>query len=242
MKGMKGYNPLKLAEELRPKMIDLKNKKVLFAILSGTEQEKDLSPDRFLDDIFRVKLYTKPGEDYFRGEPAGIAAKKLTIPGERIVSPEECNAVFLGQIAGCNLSCWYCYVDRKVNCGNQKYGKFLSAEEYLMQFLLASKRYQNAVRPDYRLNVLRLSGGEVFLVPEIILWLIEAIERFGLEKYIYLRVDCNLMTFDFYWRYLTEEQRKKIRKFKLVSATRDLMKPIFGKIPELIRLSLSDNF
>lgn len=211
---MKKYNPIELAEKLRPKMIDLANKKVLFAVLSGTEQEKDLSQDRFWENVFRAKIYTKPedaGLDPFHGEPAGIAAAKLTIPGKTIVTPQECNAVFMGQINGCNLNCWYCYVDRIANGANPKYGKFLSAEEYLNQFLVESKRFQNSTTPERKLNILRISGGEVFLVPEIIFWTVEAIEKLGLEDFIYLWVDCNLSTGDFYWKYLTSKQRERVK-------------------------------
>lgn len=214
---MKGYNPIELAEKLRPKMIDLTNRKVLLAVLTGTEQEPDLTKERFFEDVYRSKLYTTPENrklDPFRGEPAGIAAKKLTIPGRRIVAPEECNAAFLGQINGCNLNCWYCYVDRVSNSANPEYGKFFSAEEYLMQFLVEARKHQNSENSNLKLNILRISGGEVFIVPEIIVWMVEAIEKYKLEDHIYVWVDCNLVTGDFYWKYLTAEQRGKVRNFK----------------------------
>lgn len=214
---MKEYNPVELAEKLRPRMIDLENKKVLLAVLAGTEQQKDLTENRFWESVFRSKIYTKAEDaerDHFRGEPASIAAAKLTIPGERVVTPRECNAVFLGQINGCNLNCWYCYVDRVSNSANPKYGKLFSAEEYLMQFLIEARKHQNSENPDMKLNVLRISGGEVFIVPEIIVWMVEAVEKYRLEDHIYVWVDCNLATGDFYWKYLTPEQRAKIRNFK----------------------------
>jgi uncharacterized Fe-S cluster-containing radical SAM superfamily protein len=208
---VKGYDPIKLAERLRPKMIDLENKRVLLAVLTGTGQEKDLTKERFFENIFRSKIYTKPEDresDYFRGEPAGIAAEKLEI------SPEECNAAFLGQINGCNLNCWYCYVDRIANSANHKYGKFFSASEYLYQFVAERKKFQSSANPDMRLNILRISGGEVFIVPEIIFWMVDAIELFNLQHYLYLWVDCNLATGDNYWKYLSEEQRARISNFK----------------------------
>ncbi len=214
---MKGYDPIELAKKLRPKMIDSENKKVLLAVLAGTGQEQDLTKERFFENIFRSKIYTKPQDvelDPFRGEPASIAAQKLTIPEKTIITPYECNAAFLGQINGCNLNCWYCYVDRVCNSANHKYGKFFTAEEYLEQFLIESRKYQNSANPDLKLNILRISGGEVFIVPEIIIWMIEAIEKMGLENHIYVWVDCNLVTGDFYWKYLTPEQREKIRNYK----------------------------
>ncbi|MDD5290460.1 MAG: radical SAM protein [Patescibacteria group bacterium] len=217
MEGAMGYDPVAVAEALRPRMIDLANKKVLLAVLAGTKQQQDLTANRFWADVFRSKIYTK-AEDLklnpFRREPAGVAAEKLTIAGETMVTPEKCNAAFLGQINGCNLDCWYCYVDRVANSANHEFGRFFSAEEYLTQFLIESRRNQNASNPDLCLNILRISGGEVFIVPEIIVWMVEAIEKFKLEKYIYVWVDCNLTTGDFYWKYLTAEQREKIKNFK----------------------------
>lgn len=208
---MKGYDPIKLAEKLRPRMIDLENKRVLLAVLAGTEQQKDIAKERFFENIFRSKIYTKAADkesDYFKGEPAGVAAQRLGI------KPEECNAAFLGQINGCNLNCWYCYVDRINNSANQKYGKFFSAEEYLMHFLVEARKSQNSKNPETKLNIIRISGGEVFIVPEIILWMVEAIEKYKLENHIYIWVDCNLATGDFYWEHLGTMQREKIRNFK----------------------------
>ena len=220
MKG-KGYDPIELAEKIRPRIIDLENEKVLFARFSGTAQTKDgRVHTRIMDDFFRAKVYTKPEEielNPFRGEPAGIAAQKLTISNRKrkiVVVPEECNTTGLCQVNGCNLRCWFCYVPDEIKNANPKYGEYFSAEEYLIQFFIWSKKTQNSINPDEKLNILRLSGGEVFLVPEIIFWMTEAIKKFGVQDYIYLWVDSNLSTKDFYWKYLTSEQRKKIRDFK----------------------------
>lgn len=209
---MKGYDPIARALKLRESMLDLPGKRILLANFSGTAQAKDIATHaRFADDVFRAKVYTKPEErglNLFRGEPALVAAQKLAIPGR------ECNAVFLGQINGCNLNCWQCYVDRVNRSGSQKYGRFYSAEEYLTQFLVWSRRNQNSRNPDDKLNILRISGGEVFIVPEFIYWVVDAVERFGLTEYLYIWVDCNLSTNDFFWNYLTDEQRKKISEFR----------------------------
>lgn len=215
---MKGYDPLKRAEKLRKTMIKPEEKKILLANLSNTAQTQDLTAARvFGDGIFRSKIYTKPIDrelDPFRGEPAGIAAKQLTIPEKTIVCPQECNAAFLGQINGCNLKCWYCYVDKISNSANPRFGTYVSAEEYLLRFLVASRIEQNSINPDTKLNVLRISGGEVFIIPEIIVWIIEAIEKYNLRDYIYIWVDCNLCTGRSYWEKLSPEERKKIRTYK----------------------------
>jgi len=218
---MKGFDPIQLAESLRPRMIDLKEKKVSISNLSGTSQEKDAGKHtRVVTDFFRAKVYTKPEEkalDPFRKEPARIASKKLTILEEKrkiVVPLEECNSAFLGQINGCNLRCWYCYVDDINRNADPQSGQFFSAEEYLIQFLVWSKKTQNSTRADEKLNILRLSGGEVFIVPEFIIWIIEAVEKYDLQDYLFIWVDCNLATGDFYWKYLNPEQRKKIANYR----------------------------
>lgn len=209
---MKAYNPISRAEKLRKRIIKPETKQVLFTSFAGALQEKDIAlHTKIADDFFRAKIYTKDHEkelDPFRGEPAGIAAERLGI------GPEECNAVFLAQINGCNLDCWQCYVDKINKSGNPKYGRYFTAEEYLLNFLIWSKRTQNSVDPNEKLNVLRLSGGEVFIVPEIIFWTIEAVEHYNLQDSIYIWVDCNLATGDFYWRYLSPEQREKISNYR----------------------------
>ena len=224
-----GFDPIKRAEAIRPRMIDLVNKKVLIASFEDTSQLKDIPQTQRMGDHFRVKIYTKrkeieQGLDNFRREPAAIAAERLGEPpsyfskedkrnwqGPRIA---ECNAVFLGQINGCNLRCWQCYVDDRNNSANPEYGKFFSAEEILIQFLIESRKAQFLTDSDRKLNILRISGGDPFLVPEIIVWMIEAVQNFGLEDFIYLWVDTNLTVGDFYWKYLSDEQRTKIRNFK----------------------------
>lgn len=217
---MKGYDPVKRALKLRETMIT-PDGKVLLAGFAGTEQAKDMTAHtRIADDFFRAKVYTKAGErtiNPFKREPASIAAQKLTFSDAQkniLVKRKECNAAFLGQINGCNLNCWQCYVDKANKSGNPKYGRYFSAEEYLINFLVWSKRTQNSQNPEEKLNVLRISGGEVFIVPEFIFQMIEAVEKFGLQDYIYIWVDCNLATGDFYWKFLTEEQRKKISGYK----------------------------
>ncbi len=216
MKEEKGYNPIKLAEKLRPKMIDLENRKVLLTRLSGTAQAKDIARHTsVLQDFFRTKLYIKPKQwkqfvEPFNGEPLGIACRRLKIP--RI----DCNATFTVQVNGCNSRCWFCYNDDVSNSANACHGKFFSAEEILINFLAASftesEKYLDASQP--RIHIIRLSGGEITQTPEIIPWMIEALEKHNLQNHVYLWIDTNLMTGDSFWRFLTKGQIEKIKDFK----------------------------
>lgn len=216
MNKIKGFDPTKLAKILRSRMIDPENKKVLLSRLSGTLQAKNIAEHTsVLEDYFRTKLYITPKQwrqlkEPFRGEPAGIACRKLKVP--RI----DCNAPFTFQVNGCNCRCWFCYVDDTNNSADCSFGRFFTAEEIVINFLVASlvesKKYLGADQP--RLNVIRMSGGEITLVPEIIPWMIEALEKYNLEEHVYLWVDTNLLTGDFFWKYLTREQIEGIKNFK----------------------------
>lgn len=223
-----GFDPFKLAEKLRPRMIDLKNNKVLLASFADVSQGKDIPRERVMEDYFRIKIYEKREEiqkkyHNFRREPAAVAVEKLEKSflkqsenrNELLMPPHisECNGVFIAQVNGCNLKCWQCYVDDVNKSANPRYGKFFSAEEILTAFLIESRKAQFSLNPERKINVLRLSGGDPFLVPEIILGLVESVIEFGIEDYIYVWIDTNLLSGDFYWKYLTEKQRKTIRDF-----------------------------
>lgn len=208
---MAGYNPIEAAKWLRPKMIDLENKKVLLANFSGTDQSRDFAKRHLIGDWARKKIYLKPREknlpDMWK-EPAGIASRKLNVP------PDECNAAFTIQVNGCNLACWFCYVDdeNKNACGAK--GVWVSAEEILTAFLVESHKFQRHPNPDERVNIIRISGGEVLIVPEIILWLIEAIEKCGLENHLYLWAETNLTTLNIFLEKLSREDIRKITSFR----------------------------
>jgi len=208
---VKGYDPIELAKRLRPKMIDLENKKVLLAGFGGTGQSKDFSKQHLIGDWARKKIYLKPREknlpDMWK-EPAGIASQNLNVP------PDECNATFTIQVKGCNLACWFCYVDDENKSACHDKGVWVSAEEILTAFLVESRKFQRHPNPDERVNIIRISGGEVSIVPEIILWLIEAVEKWGLENHVYLWADTNLTTLNTFWGNLSRQDVEKIAAFR----------------------------
>lgn len=208
---MKGCDPIEVAKRLRPKMIDLKNKRVLLANFAGTSQSTDFVKRHLIGDWARKKIYLKPREknlpDIWK-EPAGVASRNLGIP------LEDCNATFTIQVKGCNLACWFCYVDDENKDGCPGKGVWISAEEILTAFLIDSRKSQYDPNPDEKTNIIRISGGEVSIVPEIILWLIEAVEKWGLENHIYLWADTNLTTLNTFWGNLSREDIGKIASFR----------------------------
>jgi uncharacterized Fe-S cluster-containing radical SAM superfamily protein len=100
--------------------------------------------------------------------------------------PKDFNKVFTVQVAGCDFDCNYCFVPKGLNIGDKKAGRFFSAKKILRIFLgLKSK----SVQP---MNVIRISGGNPTIVPEIVLNSQQEIAKRG--NYIYLWIDSNLST------------------------------------------------
>ena len=201
-------DPIKYAEKLRPRMINLPEKKVLLARFTDPTSQMKWDTKKISFDFFRRKTYVQPDEwDRnplpYDGKPASIAAQKLNL------NIRDCTHVLLFQVNGCNLSCWFCYVNDEINRAIPGSGRFFTAQEILLHYLAATRKAQ--FTPD-KLNILRISGGEPMLVPEIIVWLIEEVKNLDLQNSIYLWADTNL-TPDFYFTKLNDEQRKLIKEF-----------------------------
>lgn len=217
---MKEYNPIEIAKKLRTKMIDLEKKTVYCADFTATRQKKDCDSVKrvrlLIGKPFRAKMYTTPKRKEYPSfvQPAEVASRKLGVP------MEECNKTFLFQVKGCNLGvalsrgigCWFCYVDNNNLIPNSIGGIDLTAEEILLNYLAEAKRRFYGPSEE-RINVLRVSGGEPTIVPEIIIWLIDEIKRIDLQDHIYLWVDTNLLTGNLFWEALGKEGVKKIRDF-----------------------------
>ena len=104
-------------------------------------------------------------------------------------------AVQVFQNAACNWRCWYCFVDFKLLAASRAHSDFLSAEELVEKYL------QVEDRP----SVIDLSGGQPDLVPEWVLWMLQALEDRGLDRKVLLWSDDNLSN-DYFWRYLDADQ------------------------------------
>jgi hypothetical protein len=68
------------------------------------------------------------------------------------------------------------------------------------------------LKVDDRPLILDLSGGQPELVPEWTYWMIEEIERNGLQGQVYLWSDDNLSC-DYFWRYLNPAQQEAVAKY-----------------------------
>jgi len=208
------FGPEKRAELVRSKMI--KNGKYLITRIAGSAQEAD--PNKILDAYFRYKNYISGDNEFenkwlnasfkevwstkflglvdnFWSRPIG-EIKKLEYQnppysaanafGRETKDPKDYNKVFAVQVSGCTYSCNFCYVPPEINLANPTFGKFFSPKEIIEYFLSAKSKSKEPM------NVIRITGGEPTIIPEIIIDIYNEIEKRDLR--VYLWIDTNLST------------------------------------------------
>lgn len=97
---------------------------------------------------------------------------------------KEFNDIFVWQLKVCNLFCPPCYVDEKSRDGKLEGGNFFSTAEMIDAFERERKKQP--------LHMLRPSGGEVSLVPEHWLEILQEMDKRGIQAYV--QGDTNLTT------------------------------------------------
>lgn len=100
------------------------------------------------------------------------------------------NRMISVHVSACPLSCWHCYNDKELH--SEKYSVFLSAEEIVKSFL-EQRAFDE--KTGIKSNVLRITGGEPFLLPEMILETLEFLEKNGFEEKVFLWTETNLIPF-----------------------------------------------
>lgn len=160
-------------------------------VLEGSDQETDIrnskGPSGIWQEVFRVKQYIKRNDMLAGGYP-----KYLPFPQPYQVASEktgctwnEGNRVFLGQVAGCNLACPYCFV------GEHPETKPVTPTE----FVQAWTDY-NAAYPEEKAAVLRVSGGEPLETEAKQQWMAQLLsynddyDPFSTQPYVW--IDTNL--------------------------------------------------
>jgi hypothetical protein len=139
--------------------------------LTDSTQAQDIATSRGPNDVWRdcyrvkayvkwedVALFTHPSQWAFP-QPFQVAAARTGQPWD------VCNRVFLGQLAGCNLNCDFCYR------GQVKATVEVTPEEYVEAFF----DYNDAF-PEQKSGVLRISGGEPMLYQE---WALGVLRYWG---------------------------------------------------------------
>ncbi len=186
-------NTQAFSSHLRQRAIDLASKQVLITNFHGSAQERDSSSPANCGGFGRVHTFRRATGRGWPANPLPIdpALRALNLPHQDEIRVQ----VF--QNAACNWRCWYCFVDFDLLSASPKHSAFVSPDRLVEEYC------QLTNRP----NVIDLSGGQPDLVPEWILWTLEAIERRGLSKDVFVWSDDNLSN-DYFSRYLTLSQRE----------------------------------
>lgn len=193
-------NPNARAKMLRKKLI--RDNKYLLAKISNAGQNP--GERKVLTDFFRYKDYVDDPEWIKASEKEKWLDKFLELSKDGFKKTEfqnptyaaayslkrnlsEFTKVFTMQIAGCNYSCNYCFVPRELNSGSEKYGKFFSAEEIVDEFLKIKEKSETSM------NIIRISGGECLIIPEIVVDIYKAMIKKSPNSYLW--IDTNLSTY-----------------------------------------------
>jgi uncharacterized Fe-S cluster-containing radical SAM superfamily protein len=187
------------AHVLRQKILNLPRREVLISRISGSEQEQDLRVPPNCGGVGRIRHFKRVTDSGWTPDPLpnDPACRALGLASQDLTHAQ----VF--QTAGCNFRCWFCYVPPTLLAGNRRHAEWLGAGQLLDRY----------AREEFRPRVIDLSGGEVSLTPELLVWLMKALRERQLDQSTYLWSDDNLSN-DFFWRFLSEEDRHVVSTFK----------------------------
>ncbi len=183
----------------RTKGLDKSAQKVLITQLADSKQSQDITLSHNCQGFGRIHHFRRsvPGAGFAANPlPIDPASHALGLPAQEMMQAQ----VF--QNAVCSWRCWYCFVDYALLDGNPRHSVFLSADE-LLDFYLAEET---------QCPIIDLSGGQPDLVPEWLLWVMDALRRRGLEHKVYLWSDDNLSN-DYLWDALSADELRQVASY-----------------------------
>lgn len=191
MNTQKPLDAQKLGERLREKSVDRATKTIRMTKFPGSDQATDLSLPSNCGGYGRIHHFRLEPDPNWITDPLPMlpACNYLGLPITDVILAQ----VF--QLAACDFRCWYCFVDFELLSASPKHSDMVAPKE-LLQIMLDEK---------VNSQVIDLSGGQPELVPEYVLWFLEARKELGLEQSHFVWVDDNLST-DNTWRYLTDKE------------------------------------
>lgn len=178
-------------EKLRRKIVNVNNRSIRLTKISGLEESKDKNCHINCEGYGRLRKY-KNFSLFLCNEVDGLNKKLLR--GLPQNTKEFTTQVF--QIAGCNMRCWYCFVD---DC-------ILSVEGEQLQWIEIKHMIDIYENEKYKSPILDLSGGQPDLVPEWCYWVMLELEKRGLKDTVYIWLDDNLTTIDILEKHLSQNQ------------------------------------
>ncbi len=186
-----------VSAKYRSALINHATRQVLITNFTGTEQEQDLTDPPNCAGYGRIRHFRRGAPGRWPQNPLPIepARKALGLPPTDMVRAQ----VF--QNAACNWRCWYCFVPFNLLAANQKYAGWLTPAAMIDLYL---------DQPDPP-PMIDLTGGQPDLTPEWVLWMMDELERRGLDR-MYLWSDDNLSN-DYFWRFLSDAEHARIAAY-----------------------------
>lgn len=139
------------------------------------------------------------------------------------------NKLISVHVSRCPLNCWHCYLEEclKYNCAScsikDTCNHKLKAQFGIKESWFTAKRIvdtflqQRQSDPENKSNIIRITGGEPFLVPNLILEILKELKSRRLEKDVFLWTETSLVPLinqDGFSPVVTDEQLQELSQFK----------------------------
>ena len=196
---MKPIDTARFSSQLRARVVDVRNRRLLISRLDDSDQAPDLTRPANCGGFGRVRHFRCATAVGWPSNPLPI------VPACRALGIDNAPDVMTAQVfqnAACNWRCWYCYVPFNL----------LSADEGRSAWLRPDEMVRLYMAEPNRPKVLDLSGGSPDLVPEWVPWMMEALTEAGIAAETYLWSDDNLST-NYLRDALTASQLDTVRRY-----------------------------
>jgi len=184
-------------EILRGKIVDIQTKSIKLTKFQKLDECRDSNCHINCEGLGRLRKYENFG--LFLENKDGVSKRLL-----RGVDPAiEHFQTQVFQNVGCNIRCWYCFVDDCVLDASGSNAEWISIEQMVDMFLEENKEP----------FIIDLSGGQPDLAPEWCLWTMEELEKRKLRGKVFVWLDDNLLTMDIMEKYLSREQIRYMAEY-----------------------------
>jgi len=102
------------------------------------------------------------------------------------------NMLIAAHVPTCPYSCWHCYNDKKLH--SPQNADWISAQQLIDEFV-KQREHDSRRQAEFPSNVLRITGGEPFLVPELILECLRELKARGLHEQVFIWTETDLYPF-----------------------------------------------
>lgn len=190
-------------ERIRKKIVNPNNRSVKITKLSNSIEGTDANCSINCNGFGRIRRYHS--FRLFFDNTKGRSKKLL-----RGLSPDTSSySTQVFQIEGCNIRCWYCYVDDSSLNANSTDAEWITVDELMDLF------FKDNSEP----YIIDLSGGQPDIVPEWCYWIMQEVEKRGMKGKVYIWVDDNLTTVNCMEHFLTNDAIHYMASFPKHSRT-----------------------